>query len=87
MGLEQLVKREQKFLKHHAGGSVASKKFREWLSDMGTTQADAAKKMGISEEMLSRYLNGEHLPGLVKAKAITDLTLGKVEAYDWLTES
>jgi hypothetical protein len=44
MGLEQLVKREQKFLKHHAGGSVASKKFREWLSDMGTTQADAAKK-------------------------------------------
>lgn len=46
---------------------------------------EAAKEMGMSEEMLSRYLNKEHTPGLAKAKKVFDLTEGYVEAFDWLS--
>ena len=72
-------------LKEEQGELLASKKLRAWMAPNGVTQVEAAKEMGMSEEMLSRYLNKEHTPGLAKAKKVFDLTEGYVEAFDWLS--
>jgi len=75
---------ERNFLERQVKGSQATRKFRAYLEDNSLTQQAAAVEMGMNEEMLSRYLNGEHLPGLRKARQITTFTKGWVEAYDWL---
>ena len=78
------IQKEREFLNRKVHGSQATRKFRAFLLEEGMTQTAAAKAMGMNEEMLSRYLNGEHIPGLRKAQQITKLTEGAVQAYDWL---
>ena len=75
---------ERERLRKAVGGSLATRKFKQWLEVKGMTQAEAAGAMGMNEEMLSRYLNGNHKPGLGKAKLVFDLTDGAVLPFDWL---
>ena len=48
--------------------------FRARLKELGLTQADLARRLGVSRQVVSYYVNGERVPSLVRAVQIESIT-------------
>lgn len=55
----------------------------QWMKDSDETQADFAQRIGVSQEQVSRYVNGKSRPGRKAANAIARETNGAVPADYW----
>tara|TARA_R100001440_G_scaffold19788_1_gene33356 strand:+ start:3081 stop:3323 length:243 start_codon:yes stop_codon:yes gene_type:complete len=49
------------------------------------SQASLAKRIGVSQPTLSRYISGDVLPNVVTALEIQKVTQGEVPVEAWLT--
>lgn len=59
--------------------------FRKFLTDAGLTQAEAAKRLGVSAPTMHDWLTGAKRPTAVWRDAIERLSSGSVPASSWVT--
>jgi transcriptional regulator with XRE-family HTH domain len=55
----------------------------EWMERHEQRQVDFAARVGVSQEQISRYVNGKSSPGRRAALAIERETSGEVPASSW----
>lgn len=55
-----------------------------YLFEKKISQQKAAKKLGVSQQMISQLILGHAKPGLKLADAINAFTKGKVTIKDWI---
>ncbi len=58
--------------------------FSKWLEIADMTQAEAARKLNISESMVSLMISGERKPSAPLAQAMVSLSGGKVSLEEAL---
>jgi transcriptional regulator with XRE-family HTH domain len=61
-------------------------RFADWLEQQGLTQAEASKKLGISQGHVSDLCSGRFWPGRALVAKIWRLTKGAVTPNDFLTD-
>lgn len=55
-----------------------------WIAKSGMSKKEVAKRMGVSQQVLSRWINNHSKPSLEKAFKLADLLGCKVdELYYW----
>ena len=57
----------------------------EYMISKEVSQASLAKRIGVSQPTLSRYISGDVLPNVVTALEIQKATQGEVPVEAWLT--
>jgi transcriptional regulator with XRE-family HTH domain len=57
----------------------------EYMITKEVSQASLAKRIGVSQPTLSRYISGDVLPNVVTALEIQKATQGEVPVEAWLT--
>ena len=57
----------------------------EYMITKEVSQASLAKRIGVSQPTLSRYISGDVLPNVVTALEIQKATKGDVPVEAWLT--
>ena len=57
----------------------------EYMITKEVSQASLAKRIGVSQPTLSRYISGDVLPNVVTALEIQQATQGEVPVEAWLT--
>ncbi len=57
----------------------------EYMITKEVSQASLAKRIGVSQPTLSRYISGDVLPNVVTALEIQKATQGDVPVEAWLT--
>jgi len=57
----------------------------EYMITKEVSQASLAKRIGVSQPTLSRYISGDVLPNVVTALEIQKVTQGEVPVEAWLT--
>ena len=57
----------------------------EYMITKDVSQSSLAKRIGISQPTLSRYVSGDVLPNVVTALKIQQITSGEVPVEAWLT--
>ncbi len=57
----------------------------EYMITKEVSQASLAKRIGVSQPTLSRYISGDVLPNVVTALEIQKVTQGDVPVEAWLT--
>ena len=55
----------------------------KYLDTYNILQSEFAKKIGVTQPTLSRYVNGESLPSVVIGARIEKATSGEVACGDW----
>jgi len=55
----------------------------KYLTTYNILQSEFAKKIGVTQPTLSRYVNGESLPSVVIGARIEKATSGEVACGDW----
>jgi transcriptional regulator with XRE-family HTH domain len=59
-------------------------KLSEWLKENGLSQAEFARRIGVSPPALSRFITGARIPHATSILKIRDATDGKVDVNDWV---
>lgn len=59
-------------------------KLAEYMQREGLSQAEFARRTGLSQPMVCLWLSGKRRPGLESALAIESATAGEVPASSWL---
>lgn len=57
----------------------------EYMINKEVSQASFAKRIGVSQPTLSRYISGDIIPNVVIALEIQKATKGEVPVEAWLT--
>lgn len=57
----------------------------EYMITRDVSQSSLAKRIGVSQPTLSRYVSGDVLPNVVTALKIQQVTSGDVPVEAWLT--
>ena len=57
----------------------------EYMIAKEVSQASLAKRIGVSQPTLSRYISGDVIPSVVTALEIQKVTKGDVPVEAWLT--
>jgi len=57
----------------------------EYMITKELSQASLAKRIGVSQPTLSRYISGDVIPNVVTALEIQKVTKGDVPVEAWLT--
>lgn len=55
-------------------------KLREWLDANHTTQADLARKVGVSQPVVSDWLNGHMFPSIKNLRQLSKITNMSIDA-------
>lgn len=58
---------------------------KEHLEKTGTSHAEFARRLGVTDSAVWRWAHGERTPGGKMAYAIEEVTGGKVPARSWFT--
>jgi transcriptional regulator with XRE-family HTH domain len=58
--------------------------FAKWMETGGMTQAEAARRLGVSESMVSLLISGTRKPSAPLAQHIVSLSNGKVSLEEAL---
>lgn len=61
-------------------------KIKEYLEDNGIKQCFLAKKLKVSQAMLSTWLNGRTVPSMQNAWNVEKITKGAVKMADWIID-
>lgn len=57
------------------------KKLSQWMQREGVTRAEFARRMGVHRSVVTRWLDGDHIPNYlsrVKMQRVTGLTPGEL---------
>jgi transcriptional regulator with XRE-family HTH domain len=57
---------------------------KEWMSDNGLTDAEMARKLGVSQASVSRYRASRRVPEPIVMKRIEEVTNRAVTASDFI---
>jgi len=79
LGLQEVTMTER-VVTHTRGAAL----LRAWLDGQGLSQADLARRCGVGEASVCRWLRGTRRPGLDLAIAVEQLTDGAVPAASWV---
>lgn len=63
--------------------NIRGMKLADYLADQKITQTDFARRIGVSNSMLSSLLNGIRRPGFDTIQAIAQATENAVRPDDW----
>ena len=64
--------------------TLASEKLARWMKDSNLTQVQTARRFGVDQVSISRYLHGISRPKLRMAVKIERSTKGAVTCRDWV---
>ena len=75
---------ETEFRKEKPTPTLASEKLAKWMKDSNLTQVQTARRFGVDQVSISRYLHGISRPKLPTAVKIERSTKGAVACRDWV---
>lgn len=58
-----------------------------YLAQSGTSHADFAKLIGVSQAAITRYARGDRIPRPAQMQKIAEVTRGKVTANDFMVRT
>ena len=60
-----------------------SMSLKHWLEVTGESQSAFARRLGVGQSLVNRWVRGVRLPSIIQAQAIHRLTGERVGLMDW----
>ncbi len=68
------------------GAANARAALVRWMESNGVTQSEIARRTGIPQTSVSRWVLGKAMPKIGAAVELERLTFGAVRVADWMTD-